>query len=180
MVVCFAVLLFVPVLVRGPPRDYDDMEVGFVLRSYNLLGLPWWDAALTVGGTCAGSGNTGCPSDNPPRTPPRLQTLLVSLTVYATGFDAVDKNIDGWLSVVLALESFVGCDGRCAPVGSCAAVTWGLTTPSRLQGCLFRPVCGVVLEEGASVLDRRQRAPRAASGPKGFCRSSCFSGQRVR
>lgn len=59
MVVSFAVLLFVPVMARGPPRDYEDMEVGFVLRSYNLLGLPWWDAALTVRDGAGGGDERG-------------------------------------------------------------------------------------------------------------------------
>lgn len=115
MVALFAVLLFVPALVYGPPEDYDDDNIGYVLRSYRLLGSPWWDAVLTVRLRPAPACRL--------LTPQPRQSLLVSFSVYATGFDAVDKNVDGWLAVVLAAESFVGCGHRGEAVSAPASLS---------------------------------------------------------
>lgn len=81
VIVGFAALYCLPYLAGGVP-SYDFAGPGAVLAPYQLTGVPAIDGILTA--------------------------LLDSTSTFVSGFDGVDKNVEGWLAVALTLEGLSG------------------------------------------------------------------------
>ena len=82
VILFFAMVYCLPLITHGIP-DYDSGEqVGASLKTYRLTGSSKVDAVATA--------------------------LIGSTSAFVSGFDALAKDVDGWLAVALTLEGLSG------------------------------------------------------------------------
>ena len=81
----FLIILFFGLLYIYPAScsyGHEIQEGTLYIKTYNITGAGGFDVPLS--------------------------SLLASAGAFVTGFDAIDKNVDGWVSLLLMLEALTG------------------------------------------------------------------------